>query len=53
MKTIRYISRDATALNDKGNEILDDKGNPITIPEERRADYDLAYRSHEEPTEEE
>jgi hypothetical protein len=48
-----YISRDGTALNEKGQEITDSTGAVIVVPEEERSDYDLAYRAHEEPTDDE
>ena len=53
MQQIRYVSRDGTALNDRGQEITDSTGAPIVIPEDERANYDLAYRAHETPTEDE
>jgi hypothetical protein len=48
-----YVSRDGFALDDHGREILDDTGAPFIVPEEKRADYDLGYRPHETPTNDE
>jgi hypothetical protein len=51
MKTYQfnYVSRDGFALNEYGLEILDEKGAPVVVPENERADYDLGYRPHETP----
>jgi hypothetical protein len=48
-----YVSRDGFALDDHDREILDDTGAPFIVPEEKRADYDLGYRPHETPTNDE
>jgi hypothetical protein len=48
-----YVSRDGFALDDHGREVLDDNGSPIIVPEDERADYDLGYRPHETPTNDE
>ena len=46
-----YVSKDGYALDDYGNEVLDDHGKPIVVPEDERANYDIAYRPHETPDE--
>jgi len=48
-----YVSRDGFALDDNGREVLDDNGSPVIVPEDERADYDLGYRPHETPTNDE
>jgi hypothetical protein len=56
MKTsqfFNYVSRDGYALNEHGHEILDHTGTPIIVPVDERADYDLGYRPHETPTDNE
>jgi hypothetical protein len=53
MRLFNYVSRDGYALDSYGNEVLDSKGVPILVPEDERANYDLAYRPNEEPGEDE
>ena len=48
-----YVSRDGYALDDHGREVLDDSGAAIIVPVDERADYDLGYRPHEYPTDNE
>ena len=48
-----YVSRDGYALDEHGYEVLDANGTPIVVPEDERADYDLGYRPHETPTNDE
>ena len=44
-----YISRDGVALDDFGHEVRDENGRVIIVPCEERHFYDLAYRTHETP----
>jgi hypothetical protein len=56
MKTLHqfnYVSRDGYALDEHGHEVLHDNGIPIVVPEDERANYDLGYRPHETPTDDE
>jgi hypothetical protein len=46
-----YISRDGIALDDLGHEIKNAQGQPLIVPPEERAFYDLAYRENEQPEE--
>jgi hypothetical protein len=48
-----YVSRDGYALDDYGREVLDANGAPVIVPVNERADYDLGYRLHETPTNDE
>lgn len=53
MKTQKfyYVSRDGYALDSYGMEVLDKNGKPILVPKDERANYDIAYRPHETPDE--
>lgn len=48
-KKFFYVSRDGYALDDYGQEVTDENGNPIVVPENERANYDIAYRPTETP----
>lgn len=48
-----YVSRDGVALDSYGNEVCDENGVPIVVPADERAFYDLAYRPHEIPLDDE
>ena len=48
-----YVSRDGIALDDFGHEVRDENGQIIVVPETERAFYDLAYRPHETPEDDE
>ena len=48
-----YVSRDGFALDEHGREVLNEKGLPVIVPIDERADYDLGYRPHETPTNDE
>ena len=50
-KKFFYVSRDGYALDDYGHEVPDENGKPIVVPEDERADYDIAYRPNETPNE--
>jgi hypothetical protein len=52
-KRFNYVSRDGYALDEYGHEVIGDNGKPIVVPEDERADYDLGYRPHETPTNDE
>jgi hypothetical protein len=44
-----YISNDGIALDDFGNEILDEQKKNIIVPLEDRHFYDIAFRPKENP----
>ena len=46
-----YITSTGIALDDFGNEVRDESGAVVIVPEDERHFYDIAYRPHEEPEE--
>ena len=40
-----YITSTGIALDDSGHEMRDESGQIIIVPEDERANYDIAYRS--------
>jgi hypothetical protein len=49
MKLSRIIARDGALLDEHGRDILDEHGRVIVIPKRQRAYYDIGYRPHETP----
>jgi len=49
MKLSRIIARDGTLLDEHGRDIVDEHGRAIVIPKRQRAYYDIGYRPHETP----
>ena len=45
----RIIAKDGTLLNEHGHDIRDEQGKVIIIPKKQRAYYDIGYRPHEIP----
>ena len=41
----KYITSTGIALDDSGHELRDENGEIIIVPEDERANYDIAYRS--------
>jgi hypothetical protein len=50
MKLSSIIARDGTLLDEHGRDILDEHGRAIVIPKRQRAYYDIGYRPHETPS---
>lgn len=44
-----YITRDGYAIDSYGNEVRDENGAVILVPESERHFYDIAYRHDEMP----
>jgi hypothetical protein len=44
-----YITRTGIALDDFGNEIRDENGQIVIVPENERAFYDIGYTADEIP----
>jgi len=40
-----YITSTGIALDDFGNEVRDESGAVVIVPEDERANYDIAFRS--------
>ena len=40
-----YITSTGVALDDFGNEVRDESGAVVIVPEDERANYDIAFRS--------